>query len=118
MIQKYDKNTLIDWDELPIINGRRIHSIYAMGFFYNTTKLVDAPIASKIDCYVCHTKDRKFVQGVYVNLPDVKLKILPPVFAELFKHTTSLWYRTDNSGNGSFIDGSIYMKNYTVYRGV
>jgi hypothetical protein len=114
--------TLIRDKELPIINGRRIKSIYAMGFFSTTDKLVDAPVAGRIDCYICYTEDRdyKIVDGksVWIDKPNVKLKELPDIFKPLFEKSTSLWYRMTDSCNGSFTDGSIYLKSGTVYRGI
>ncbi len=114
---------LISDKELPIINGRRITAIYAKGFFYDTGRLDDAGVAGRIDCYLCVTEDRYYsiVNGrsVWSDMPNIKLKTLPPVFAELFKYTNSLWYRTKPSlhclphGRG---DGCIHMKNHVLYR--
>lgn len=122
-----NREILIKDSELPVVNGRRIKSIYAcMETAYRTDQILHDCYTDKPDYYHLVTDDRDYKNGKWIKVPDLYVKTLPPALAALFgkveirkgvtKLVTNLWFRTSCSGNGSFIDQSISFSSFSYYR--
>lgn len=116
-----NRQILIGIDELPKINGMRIDNIYVRyydkrGVKDSYVRPEDAVLYYSLHPYF-HTVDTK-------KYPIINTKKLPKQFSDIFDNVieanypngyhksikpTSIWYRTSDSGNGSFIDSSIYI---------
>lgn len=109
-------NTLIEYNELPKINGVLISAIYAQkhdidGFYTNR------------DLYVGETPDFYLCVPVFSRSGYIRIKELPNEFKEIFGNQigynrkvqiNSISYRTSNSYNGSFVDDSICISGTKV----
>ena len=108
------KNTLIKIDELPKINGESIKAIFPMKYYekYNRVQ----------SCYKGDVADYYYCSNYFHNGRDLRIKELPKEFKELMGDDSYISYRVRGSGNGSFIDDSIYIsvidsQNFSVTRG-
>ncbi len=126
-----NKRLIIDrFRELPEVNGTRINAIYGR---MNTAYIPYAPLvdagANKPDYYLLCTEDTYYDKdGNYRDKKNIKVKTLPKELAALFgtqkvkgkeTYITRLWFRTSDSGNGSFTDQSIQLNgagSITYYR--
>lgn len=121
-----NRELIIKREELPVVNGRRINAIYAcMETAYRTDQILHDCYTDKPDYYHLVTNDRDFKDGRWFDVPDINVKTLPPALAALFgkvringeiKLVTNIWFRTSDSGNGSFTDQSISFKSFSYYR--
>ena len=122
-----NRRLLITDEELPRVNGVSINAIYAqMETAYRTDQIMrDANEKQVPDYYLLVTDDKDFKDGKWKDVPDLKVRTLPPSLANLFgkhiingetKFVTNLWIRTRCSGNGSFIDQSISFSSFSYYR--
>lgn len=112
-----EKSLLIKYEELPVINGVRINSIYGrMETAYSTDQLLSDAYDEKPDYYLLCTDDFDYKDGRRVDKKDLKVKELPKELAALFGkqeinggsvYVTRMTFRTSCSGNGSFTDNSI-----------
>lgn len=107
-------NTLIKSDELPKFNGKKIKSIYTC---YHNSRYTGSKgsrgYEANILFYKCYVDD---YEGSVILL-----KELPDDFKELFGYVENkgdkifvnhFWFRMSGSGNGGFIDGSIYVRGW------
>jgi len=115
-----DKKLIISKDELPIVNGCRINSIYGKMETAYEKKVMEDSYSNKPDYYLLCTDDvvGHGVEGKHWNekKPNIKVRKLPKEIAALFgkqsingKKTfvSRMWIRTSDSYNGSFIDSSM-----------
>lgn len=131
--------TLIKYEELPKFNGKRIESIYAVYENSHYGKGVDnGYYVADILYFECHVHrwDCGIHYGKDRGKSILKVKDMPAEFNGLFgkiknkgrrAFITNMWFRMEDSCNGSFTDGSIYTggwasnsttDSYTVFRGV
>ena len=122
------KETIVKYEELPVINGVCIKAIYAYQRNENYYRCTDAPSIEKTDYYHCvpyFSKDNS-----------INIKTLPKELADIFGnqvygedkiHVTHMSYRTSCSGNGSFTDDTMDIcgsringtrSSFSIYRGV
>lgn len=117
---------IIKNNELPIVNGRRIKSIYAcMETAYRTDQILHDCYTDKPDFYHLVTEDRDYINGKWFDVPNLKVKTLPSAIAALFgkvevngkqKLVRYINFRTSDSGSGAFIDDSVYFSSFSYYR--
>lgn len=129
-----NKEILIKIDELPKVNGMHIKNIYLKA--YDKRGVIDYTIRPQ-DALYYYVLEPYFYTHNSEKYPLIRTKTLPKEFAEIFdnileyeaqyidseeKHKirikpTSIWYRTTDSGSGSFIDQSIEICGNSVFNG-
>jgi len=114
-----NRRLIASYEELPIINGRRIHSIYGRmeTAYYEKGRLLEDAYDEKPDYYLLCTDDKDHSLGWKNNkkYPAIRTRNLPKEISQFFGKqlipnsnisidVTTLYFRTSDSGNGSFID--------------
>lgn len=118
-----NREILIDYDELPRINGIRITDIYRVAF--DTRQIKDYTVRSDDASYYysCSPYFSSDETQRVRKLPDVLQKIFDEPQMGKFHNeqtdetwerkldkVTSIWFRTRCSGHGGFIDSSIHLR--------
>jgi len=123
-----NRELILNKNELPIVNGRRINSIYAcMETAYRTDQILHDCYNDKPDYYHLITDDSNYDKdGNWGKMSNIKTKTLPKELAELIGYVevrgkrnlvTYISFRTSDSGHGGFIDDTIYFgKSFSYYR--